>query len=204
VAKRRKLTADEKLSRQMDRKAAAMNARALRAVGGPGSLFAAEAGPAVTRDDAYWNWRFQKSRFAEGGDVSDLAVRRMDWVRLGAIEARAAELLGPDVAAEISRRVRGTFGGVDYICNRWRSALVDGKPTFRLEREEYQGPVTEFNRTGVRVRVLELEPLPAAGPVMTAAEWEERFPPFWSVKVVDGDDDPAGLFPLVMAALGVS
>lgn len=203
MAKRKKLTPAEKLGRQMERKAAAMNARALRAVGGPGSLFASEA-PVVSASDAFWNWRYQKARFGEGGDVSCLAARRMDWVRLSGIEAAAAQLLGAEVAAEVSRRVRGTFGGVDYICDRWRSVLVDGKPTFRLEREEFQGPVSEWNRTGVRVRVLEVDPLPTGGPVMTAAEWERRFPAFWAVKVDVTDDDPAGLFPLVMAALGVS
>lgn len=201
----KRLTEAEKLARQMARKADGMNARALRDVGGPGSLFAAEA-PTFTADDAWRLWRRQKAVAAEGHEVWGPAARAMDWVTLSGVEALAAEVLGRDVAAAIAGRIRTTFthDAPDRLVARWRAVLVEGKREVRYQREEYAGPPTEWNASGVRVRLLELDPLPAAGgPWLTAEEWAARFPTFGRVAGPDlGPDDPTDLFPRVMAALG--
>lgn len=194
-----KLTEAEKLARQMARKADGMNKRALRDVGGLGSLFAAEA-PTYSAEDAYWLWRRQKATMVEMM-VCNLAVRRMEWVRLGAVEHLAGQLLGAEAAAEAGRRIRATFDGKpDYMVGRWRSLLVRGEGVTRLELRTSPEWVNQYNRDGRRV--FDVDPIPADGrPRMMAEEFSQRFPPIWR-DVAQGDDDPTGLFPRVMAALG--
>lgn len=195
MAGRRKLT----VAQQVEQKRKRLQERELKAVGGAGSLFVGEAAT-VTSEQAYWQLRREWA--GGGGATSGLGStfwsgsrvdRGIMWLEIATIERYAVDQFGElgRAAAEYARR---TYPMPDYGRSVWHDWLTGRKLVpMRHERVELGGG---------RVRVNSCDPFPPS-PVrawMTDAEFDGMFPPL-DGRGDDLDDDPAGLFPRVMAAL---
>lgn len=197
MAKRVKLTKEEKDRRKNERKAQAMNAAALRDVGGAGSLFATEA-ETYTPADAFWHRRHTVSRMVSHlheGPASPLG-KAMQLFRTIAMERDLAPMFGDDFG-RLRDKCRDKFRCSSYWYTFWKAAACGEAVTMGLERYHDPEAVNARNPEGVRCREITYTcPTP-----MSAAEFYSRFPYTEPTYFSEPEHDDAGLFDRVMSSI---
>lgn len=178
------MTADEKLHRQMKRRADHANKREARDYG---PLFAQFA-PEHTTETAYRSWRLTKARVAEQTVISPLHDA-YEWVQVRHIERWAATLWGGSLAAEVAANLRGTYRGKpDYIVAAW-SQIVTGlcsPPNWRMRVEFDPARMNPYNRDGAKT-FTEAWTMPT--PAITREEFKRLFPPLFLAAHVEPTAD---------------
>lgn len=189
------LSTEEKHRRKVARKQTALNEKALKDVGGKGSIYESLA-EIYTPQQAEWYARSVRASMIEHlyqiGCMG--ASRAMKAVELYAIEHEARKMLGDEVFTKLREHCHRTYQDVlGYGYSFWADVLSGNK---RIVLSWVRVPA---NNTLGFTAVPELE-LPAADwkPLMTKAEFYERWP-YKTEPEVEHDD--GGLFDRVMKDL---
>lgn len=197
-----KLSPAEKERRKHQRKAAAMTAAAAKSYG---PLFA-DLAPTYTREDAYWQWRRTKAVVAEEGQIG-ACISAMVRFQLNCIETVAAHLLGRGTAKELAASLDKY--PPSYRREYWRQMLAGiGRHVLKLECRTDPERANQWNRDGRYVVESSVWPPADYSPVLTAEEFDRRFPAWDRGELGTGhidypEPDDGGLFERVMARLPV-
>ena len=191
-----RLTEEVKLRRKHERKAIALNDRAIRKVGGPGSIFA-ELAETFTVEEAAWHQRRTRALMivhlhTTPGSTLNKALKA---IQLGSIESHARTLLGEETflrLRDFSRHCYQDITGYGY--GFWLEVLSGEKVVvFEWRR------IPADNTLGFSaVPVLSFPP-EGWTPVISKAEFYARWP--YAIPPDMEEPDDGGLFERVMAAL---
>lgn len=168
-----KLSDAEKARRKIERKLKSLNERALKEVGGPGSIFAAEA-KLHTMESAEWHQRrtvaesIERLHYTPAGP----AVRGLKKIQLNAIEVAAAEMLGTETFVKLRDFQRRCYGDwLAYGYTFWADALTGEKViVFAWHR------IPADNTLGFSAVPSDQFPTPDWVAPMTKAEFYARWP----------------------------
>lgn len=186
MAKRKKLTEAEKLRRKAERKAADMTARDLKSLGGPGSLFA-DLVRVWTPEEAARHQLLGKITDGYPFLMTDAGNYGLVMIQVRHLERLAERHMGAEAVRNLRTYIERTYPD-SYWAMIWRDVLAGRR---RIATKMALCCVTE------KPFVIEYAVYPAEEFVPVPAE---EIPPALDLKRGDRtEDDPHGLFPMVMA-----
>lgn len=192
-----KLTAAQKAANKAARKAKQMNAHQARRFG---PLFAHLA-PTVTPAQAAEHQRVERVKGVEFAHATaSAAARGLEWLAVWAARDAAARLVGPAAADRLlARAVEVYQEKPTYVLGFLRRALTTAEPlALAYERRTDPAKANRYNPDGGYVVVAEGWPAAGYVPPLSAAAFDALT---GLPELPANDDDPAGLFDRVMAAL---
>lgn len=177
-------------AKKLQKKADEKNARLLAAYGGENTLLTDFYGGADALLEAHGETKVTASalaaqklhaeRFKENDGHAEWGLREaFNWITIRCMRRVAAALIGAEWEAKIWEKCDKTYGAnLPYIVDRYGQCLCS---TARMDlvfaRHEEKVEPSEWNRSGVKIRIEVVEHWPPAdyAPVMTREEFGARF-----------------------------
>lgn len=193
MAKRKKLTPEEKERRKHERSAARKNAKIQEQI----PLYASQE-PQHTPEGEYWHWRTNKALAVENCSIYDQGSRGLRWIEIQAIERWAVELVGPEYAAKMTEHVRRVYPMPGYGASVWCGLLTGNTKVEIIDRVERLGsqPFAWVNcntgepmTTTIQKIKMHSTKWPPEGwtPPITREQFYARFP--YEDKAIESPDD---------------